>query len=338
MRLAALTTTKIEGDIIEAFVRYTLRFVDHLIVVDNGSLDGTPALLSALAAEGLPLTIWEGEQVTASTQRRTELVREAFAALDTDYLLLIDTDEFLYARSRTALESALRGLPNGAHALVPILTYVPTRADDPGEQNPIARIRHRLATERVPVSKLFINKSFRAASQASVIPGNHAIADPAGSSTSVPLPGIALAHFPVRSPSQLQSKAILGWPRFLAMGFDERRGIAYHWRRLNEQLQAQPDWDTETYLHIAAHYYDEDDDDGVNTGVVLDPLPAPHCRYVQKPPNPLAVAIAFTNQMARAYALASGENARLKDALDLHAESPRVPPASLQSARAKPDR
>src|SRR5437660_648085 len=118
MRLGALTYTKIDCDIVEAFVRHTAQFVDHIIVVDNASLDNARFLLENLAREHLPLTIWSGDVVTAQPHRRTEFVRRALAQFKIDYLLLLDVDELLVARSRKNFESALEALPLGAHALV----------------------------------------------------------------------------------------------------------------------------------------------------------------------------------------------------------------------------
>jgi hypothetical protein len=310
VKLVALTATKIEGDIVEAFVRHTLAFVDRIVVVDNASLDDTRALIDALIDEGLPITVWDGEALTASPHRRTENARRALAEFGCDYLLLLDVDEFVVAPSRVALEREFAALPDGANALIAMRTYVPTADDDPDEVNPIARIRHRLAVEATPFFKVVIARSFLDHREAIVIPGNHAVVDSAGGSTSVKISWTALAHFPVRSMIQLQSKALLGWPRFLAMGFNEVRGLAHHWLRLNEALRDDADWTLEKYLDLANHY--QDDERGVPE-LVLDPLPAPECRYTHVTPSPLAIAIAFTRQVAQAYAAVTLENRRLRN-------------------------
>jgi len=58
-KIVAITTAKNEIDIVEAFVRHTLAVVNHLVILDNGSTDGTLAVLRALEREGLALTIIE---------------------------------------------------------------------------------------------------------------------------------------------------------------------------------------------------------------------------------------------------------------------------------------
>jgi hypothetical protein len=41
MRVVGITMVKNEADIIEAFVRHNLRFLDALVVVEHASADGT---------------------------------------------------------------------------------------------------------------------------------------------------------------------------------------------------------------------------------------------------------------------------------------------------------
>lgn len=46
-----------EEDIVEAFVRHNLTILDGMLVVDHNSTDRTPAILTALCAERLPLVV-----------------------------------------------------------------------------------------------------------------------------------------------------------------------------------------------------------------------------------------------------------------------------------------
>ena len=59
MKLVAAACVKNEVDIVEAFVRHTLTVVDHLVILDNGSHDGTCEILRALEKEGLALDVVE---------------------------------------------------------------------------------------------------------------------------------------------------------------------------------------------------------------------------------------------------------------------------------------
>ena len=97
MKSVAVTCVKNEIDIIEAFVRHTLALVDHVVVLDNGSQDGTRDVLHALEKEGLPLDVVEDPSVGKyQSQRMTRLMREwAIGRRDADWVLALDGDEFL---------------------------------------------------------------------------------------------------------------------------------------------------------------------------------------------------------------------------------------------------
>ncbi len=100
MKLHGLARVKNEGDVIEEFVRYNLRFLDALIVVDNASFDGTLSVLEALRAEGLPLTVRHDPIVPKRQyETMTRLARESATETDWDFLFLLDADEFVRART-----------------------------------------------------------------------------------------------------------------------------------------------------------------------------------------------------------------------------------------------
>ena len=117
MRSVAITCVKNEIDIVEAFVRHTLALVDHLVVLDNGSHDGTLDVLQALAKEGLPLEIVEDDSPGQyQPQRMTRLMHEyAVARHAADWVFPLDGDEFLAVGDRSAL------IPEGAGTDRPLL-------------------------------------------------------------------------------------------------------------------------------------------------------------------------------------------------------------------------
>ena len=105
------------------------------------------------------------------------------------------------------------------------------------------------------------------------------------------------------------------------MGFNEESGLALHWRHLNEELYADPDWNLDKFLDVATRFQPSicfTDRTYAAPEIVLDPLPAPECRYPQKVQPPLTTAIEFTRQMAQAYAATNSENLRLKALLQKH--------------------
>ncbi|MFY9780692.1 MAG: glycosyltransferase family 2 protein [Candidatus Baltobacteraceae bacterium] len=303
LRLAALTWTRIDGDVLEEFIRHTARFVDHHFIVDLESPDATSSILQALIVEGFPITIWrlsgssvvDGDFVTINQHARTVLKQEAF-----DYVLLLDADEFIVARDREQIDETLRGLPEGAHARLRWLTYVPAEDDDPNERRILARIRFRRALENIQFFKVFLHRSFAEHFDWWIEAGNHDVTGPDCTVLDI---DIALAHFPVRDVRQIQAKALLGWTALLAAGYDEKKGLAFHWRDLYLRLVSGEKWTRDDLPRIARDYLGKpatDTESGAQQ-LVFDPLPVVPQRCTGDPPELIEVAFSLTRQLATAY-------------------------------------
>jgi hypothetical protein len=327
MKLVALTRVKIDGDIIEEFVRHTLQYVDELFVVDNLSPDDTREILFALQDEGLPLRVFEDEHVEVLAELTTGYTREAFALTGADYVLLLDADEFLRVPSRAALEAALEALPAGAHGTVPWQTYVPLKDDDEGrgrngkrqageDRSVLRRFPYRLVRENPQHFKVIVSRAFASVAGATITPGSHDVTLPDGTpAQKEQLRGVELAHFPVRSLPQIQTKALLGWSAFVAAGLEFETVIARQWRRLYEGLRANPH-ETERELHRSASMYFGGEP---RAKVVYDPLTPVGLRFSPRPRSVLKIAIEFIHQLTRAYAQLARENKQLKAELEAHA-------------------
>ncbi|PVX29354.1 glycosyltransferase family 2 protein [Sphingomonas pokkalii] len=95
-RVAAIMMIRDECDIIEANIRHHARLgVDHFVILDHGSADGTADILRALTTEGLPLTV-----LTYARDAEIEL-SQWYAALfarvrelGAEIVVQIDGDEF----------------------------------------------------------------------------------------------------------------------------------------------------------------------------------------------------------------------------------------------------
>src|SRR3954469_1000641 len=143
MRLVAVSIVKNEADIIEAFVRHSLAWVDHHLVFDHDSTDGTREILQALRREGLPLELFTDDALGNLQQARSnQLVRRAATALQADWILPLDADEILSGPGRPEFEKHLAELRPVQRASLPLINYYPTEKDDPAEANPVLRLRH----------------------------------------------------------------------------------------------------------------------------------------------------------------------------------------------------
>jgi hypothetical protein len=258
MRLVGVSMVRNEGDVIESHVRHNLAVLDGLTIIDHGSRDGTSEILASLQQEGLALRVardtnpgfFQAEQMTLA-------VRETLARDDADFAFALDADEFLKVGSREELEASLRAVRADEHAVLGWLTYVPSTF---GQGDPFVgppQLRHRLRTEWQQSYKSVVGRSFVRRSSQYLVSGNHLVDDSA-----CPNPPrhlrlsrdvAALAHYPVRSRTQLERKVILGYLAHRATRPSNDRQ-AFHWRELFSYLRDGGTLDDNDLQRIASNY------------------------------------------------------------------------------------
>jgi hypothetical protein len=260
MQIHGVAMVRNEADLIEAFVRHNAGVVDALHVVDHRSEDGTREILEDLMMQGLPLTL---ERYDGAAQRQPEIVtrlaRGAFAA-GADCVVPLDADEFLKIPRRSEFERAIRSFGNEYCAVMQWQTYVPDAM--PAYAHPLAAARKRRATEAHGLRKVVLTRAFARTPQAVVGAGNHTVlmegpgqdlaTNPARLAL-LPAHLGALAHFPVRSATQLVRKINVGWQAHVAAGRDDA-ALAYHWRELYEDFAQRGAPDDARLREIAVNY------------------------------------------------------------------------------------
>ena len=323
--LAGLARVKNEADVIEAFVRHHVALLDHLVVVDNASTDGTREILAALVAERLPLTVLDDATIAyRQSELMTYLARACCVRLGCDRVFLLDADEFLGVRTREDLDAALALIPYESHALIAWRTYVPTAFDDTAEPEALRRIVRRRVAEPVPMSKVAVSRTILRRPDAIVVQGNHAVASSSPDCSSAPLTGVFIAHFPVRSVAQLKLKVLAGWNAYLAMGY-EFAGLGYQWRELYDRIYSGgPFSDADLYAAGASYPMPMHAEHPVD--VVVDAFEVPAARYsAMRVSNPDVVAARLLEQFSRNVAAAASDAARTMQSL--HAIEPEPRPA-----------
>ena len=272
MIIFGFSVVKNESDIIEAWVRYHLGLLDGLYVIDNDSTDSTREILDRLAREFPALRVGQDPSVGHVQEKiLTRAVAELVANADFDYAIPLDADEFVRCDGRAALEAGLDAIPAHESGVIPWITYVPTPGDDASEANPLVRIVHRRAAEPRQYYKVVIPYATATLPDFRLTAGNHEVVSRGKLLSQTKLPGVTLAHFPVRSAEQLASKVLTGeWA--LNVKLRRQKGEGAHWRQLAKKVAARRALAPEELQSVAAAYAADRAE-----AVVADPikLPAP---------------------------------------------------------------
>ena len=292
MRLIGVAMVRNEADIVEAFVRHNLRFLDQLVVVDHSSADATGEILRRLRDEGLPLAIGLDTSIAFHQGRvLSEAMRRALAQYDADYGFALDSDEFIAATSRSDLERELGRVPADGIGYLRWSLYVPdarVRAD----AHPFERMRLRIDDERVTMCKVVVPRAFASLPDRWIDSGNHWVFDaPVGAAQRVvegtPL-ATRLAHLPFRSVAQTTQKVVLGhFAHRLQFGSGaDTANINWHWRHAYQRILAQGLADGDLVQMTKQAYFGERpfefSDDEAPPALVVDPLPvAEPLRYAE---------------------------------------------------------
>ena len=263
MQLVGIGTVKNEADIIESFVRHNLGRLDTLVLIDDGSVDGTKEILLSLEAEGLNLVTleWDGSAGQEQSMKLSELLLVLTSRVNFDWVFPLDADEAIDCESRADLERALQKVAQGCVGILPWRSYIPTAADDWTQTNPFLRIVNRKARETPQFYKVAIPKSQLKYMPMVIASGNHT-ARRTGSFKQLSmmvLENVALAHFPVRSPNQMVSKIICGYLATLAEGYG-RPSRSFHWREMYAQFMRDGAPTTEEIERLARCYSGQSDD------------------------------------------------------------------------------
>jgi hypothetical protein len=276
-RLVGLAVVGNEADIVEAFVRHTLRFVDELVVVVHRPVDGTAAILDSLRSEGLALVLEAARLPGFRQAAETEpIARRLLSRGDAAFVLLLDADEFLRVPDAGYLRRALPAIPAGKFGAWRWQGYVPLAGDDASEANPLRRIRHRRVEEGIDCFKVVLTPTF-AKEEYFLLEGNHCVMrrgpGEAAPATMVELKAVRLAHFPVRSREQLAAKVMRGQAAKRAAGMDDA-ALGSHWRRLHEGFAAGAPFGPDELARVAMRYPFPDDAllDVPRAGLVEDPV------------------------------------------------------------------
>lgn len=258
MTTFGIAMIKDEADVIVGSLCHMADEVDHLLVLDNGSTDGTLEILAELEDQ-LPLTVIDDPEVGYFQSRKMSALAEQAAAGGADWIVPFDADELWFAhvdRIRFVLADVTARV-----AYASLFNHFPSGVD-PDDPDPFRSI-----VWRQPEPAQLPKVAFRWEPGAVIHQGNHGVTLPSGTS-GVHL--LEIRHFPYRSAEQFVRKARNGAAAYRATDLPLTTGA--HWRQYGDLLdrygeEALEGVFREHFWHLAP----------VEAGMIHDP--APYARW-----------------------------------------------------------
>jgi glycosyltransferase involved in cell wall biosynthesis len=260
VKVFGISTVRNEADIIETNVRYHLSLgIDRVLVVDNGSADGTDDVLRALA-EGDKRVSWTRDDSPFDQEAIVSgLAREAFRQ-GADWIVPFDTDEFWWAEGdfREVLARSEAGAIQAS-----VVNFVQSR--DVRDLRPESLFRMTYRAEEKPVGwgpevrermdageLAYVEVAYppkwisRPTEEILIRRGNHAVDGVRGPKARID--AILCLHAPLRSRAVLENKAEQG-RRLEEAGVPPQSGwYLRRWSELEEQGKLDAEWAANSYL------------------------------------------------------------------------------------------
>lgn len=231
-----------EDDIVEANLAYHLhRGVDFVIATDNGSRDGTRAILQRYADAGVLQLIDEPGDDYSQHRWVTRMARLAATEHGADWVIHNDADQFWWPEEGSLKELLAAVPPEYGVLRAAKCNFMARRGvDDSAFFADALYFREVLPERRAGTTStgrpVAIAIAHRGAPCVTVAQGNHSV-DGIGLPALPPWAAITLWHFPERDYARFETKIVNGGGSY-ARNQELPSSAGRHWRDLYERYQA----------------------------------------------------------------------------------------------------
>ena len=281
MQVHGLLVARNEADIIRTNVLYHLSLgLDRILIVDNGSSDGTDRVLRELARRDPRVRWTRDEGLWYAGQLFTKIAREAFGE-GADWVVPIDADEFWYAPGgdlRGVLEQSEAGALRATglnfiqrreqeESVPDALLHMTRRIHEPvaaerGNRKPAADLveSQQIASVEIEPVRKWIS---RPTATIEMFRGNGKVEGVAGLKRATD--EIVRLHAILRSRARLRAKAEGGERSKEAGSKPNQSSHLMRWKRLKDEGRLKQEWAANSYAGDCLDVY------GVRRKTVFDP-------------------------------------------------------------------
>ena len=225
-----------EADVLADWIRYHLsKGVDHIVVTDNGSKDGSVELLSEFAQSGYVTVFEEASYTHDQATWVSRMADFAFRNISPDWLIHSDADEFWWC-DEPLLHDVLIRCPDTVRALrVARSNFLPPVDGNHAAEEAFwgRQLRRQVMSVNSLGQPLPPKVCHRAAENIWVSDGNHSVQLAGRTLATAESHDLQILHFPIRSYEQFERKIRQG-TEALYRNYRIAPGVGRTWRFLYE--------------------------------------------------------------------------------------------------------